>query len=152
MIIMLDQNLTHELVPDLNAHGNEHGLEFIPFPVYPHHGALDPEVVRIAQRNNAVAILTGDKSDFAAKKLYFGLLLRAGVSAAVIREYHLEVTSPELQLARVTPHLQSVANELRSAAEPLQITFRKERMQVRGLQEIIEEMEQQARARKTIKG
>jgi len=142
VIVMLDQNLTHELVPDLNAHGNEHGLEFIPFPVYPHHGALDPEVVQIAQRNNAVAILTGDKSDFAAKKLYFGLLLRAGVSAAVIREYHLEVTSPELQLARVTPHLQRVANELRSAAEPLQITFRKERMQVRGLQEIIEEMEQ----------
>jgi hypothetical protein len=71
-------------------------------------------------------------------------LLRAGVSAAVIREYHLEVTSPELQLARVTPHLRRVANELRSATEPLQITFRKERMQVRGLQEIIEEMEQQA--------
>ena len=117
-------------------------LEFIPFPVYPHHGALDPEVVQIAQRNNAVAILTGDKSDFAAKKLYFGLLLRAGVSAAVIREYHLEVTSPELQLARVTPHLQRMANELRSATEPLQITFRKGRMQVRGLQEIIEEMEQ----------
>ncbi len=70
---MLDQNLTHELVPELNAHGNEHGLEFIPFPVYPNHGALDPEVVQIAQRNNAVAILTGDKSDFAAKKLYFGL-------------------------------------------------------------------------------
>jgi predicted nuclease of predicted toxin-antitoxin system len=138
VIVMLDQNLTHELVPNLN----EHGLEFIPFPVYPHHGALDPEVVQIAQRNNAVAILTGDKSDFAAKKLYFGLLLRAGVSAAVIREYHLEVTSPELQLARVTPHLQRMANELRSATEPLQITFRKERMQVRGLQEIIEEMEQ----------
>jgi len=36
-----------------------------------------------------------------------------------------------------------MANELRSATEPLQITFRKERMQVRGLQEIIEEMEQQ---------
>jgi hypothetical protein len=35
-----------------------------------------------------------------------------------------------------------MANELRSATEPLQITFRKERMQVRGLQEIIEEMEQ----------
>lgn len=144
MIVMLDQNLTHELVPDLNAHGNEHGLDFIPFPVYPHHGALDPEVIRIAQQNNAVAILTGDKSDFAAKKLYFGLLLRAGVSAAVIREYHLEVTSPELQLARVIPHLRRVSNELRSASEPLQITFRKERVQVRGLQEIIEEMEGRA--------
>ena len=144
MIVMLDQNLTHELVLDLNVHGNEHGLEFIQFPVYPHHGAKDPEVVRIARQNNAVAILTGDKSDFAAKKLYFGLLLRAGVSAAVIREYHLEVTSPELQLARVTPHLRKVAAALHSATEPLQITFRKERMQVRGLQEIIEEMEQQA--------
>jgi hypothetical protein len=44
-------------------------------------------VVRIAQQKNDVAILTGDKSDFAARKLYFGLLLRAGVSAAVIREY-----------------------------------------------------------------
>jgi predicted nuclease of predicted toxin-antitoxin system len=141
VIVMLDQNLTHELVPVLNTHGNEYDLEFIPFPVYPHHGALDPEVVRLAQCNNAVAILTGDKSDFAAKKLYFGLLLRAGVSAAVIREYHLEVTSPELQLARVIPHLQRVSNELRSASEPLQITFRKERMQVRGLQEILEEME-----------
>ena len=29
---MLDQNLTHVLVPDLNASGTEHGLEFIPFP------------------------------------------------------------------------------------------------------------------------
>lgn len=141
---MLDQNLTHELVPDLNAHGNKYGLEFIPFPVYPHHGAKDPEVVRIAQENDAVTILTGDKSDFAAKKFYFGLLLQAGVSAAVIREYHMEVTSPELQLSRVAPHLQRVASELRSASEPLQITFRKERMQVRGLQEIIEEMERVA--------
>ena len=64
----------------------------------------------------------------------------------MIREYHLEVTSPELQLARVTPHLQRMANELRSATEPLKITFRRERMQVRGLQEIIEEMEQQFRS------
>jgi len=50
----------------------------------------------------------------------------------------------DYQLSRVTPHLRRVANELRSATEPLQITFRKERMQVRGLQEIIEEMEQRA--------
>ena len=144
MIVMLDQNLTHELVPDLNAHGNEYDLDFIPFPVNPHHGALDPEVIQIAQGNNALAILTGDKSDFAAKKLYFGLLLQAGVSAAVIREYHLEITSPELQLARVAPHLRRVGNELRGATEPLQITFRKDRVQVRGLQEIIEEMEGRA--------
>lgn len=137
---MLDQNLTHVLVPDLNAHGNEYDLEFIPFPSE-HNGALDDEVVRIARRNNAVALLTGDKSDFAAKKFYFGLLLQAGVSAAVIREYHLEVTSPELQFSRVAPHLRKMSSALRSASEPLQITFRKERMQVRGLQEIIREME-----------
>lgn len=143
MIVLLAQNLTHELVPDLNAHGNELGLEFVPFPDYSHHGALDPEVVRIAQRKDAVAILTGDKSDFAAKKLYFQLLLQAGVSAAVIREYHLEITSPELQLSRVVPHLRKVSSELRNASEPLQITFRKERVQIRGLQEIIKEMEGQ---------
>lgn len=144
MKVMLDQNLTHVLVPSLNEHGNEHGLDFIPFPVYPHHGALDPEVVRIAERNNAAAILTGDKSDFAAKKLYFRLLLQAGISAAVIREYHLEVTSPELQLSRVVPHLSKMARALDDTSEPLQITFRKERMQIRGLQAIIQEMEGRA--------
>jgi hypothetical protein len=141
---MLDQNLTHVLVPSLNVHGNEYDLEFIPFPVYPHHGARDSEVVEIAERNHAIAILTGDKSDFAAKKFYFRLLLQAGISAAVIREYHLEVTSPELQLSRVIPHLSRMSKVLESENEPLQITFRKDRMQVRGLQEIIREMEGQA--------
>lgn len=137
---MLDQNLTHVLVPDLNAAGNEHGLRFIPFPAE-HHGALDDEVVRIAKRAGAIAILTGDKSDFAAKKLYFGLMLQAGVSAAVIREYASDQTSPELQLSRVIPHLPGMASALQDAGEPVQVTFRRERMQVRGLREIIREME-----------
>ena len=143
MKIMLDQNLTHVLVPDLNASGNEYGLEFIPFPTE-YHGALDDEVVRLAERNGATAILTGDKSDFAAKKLYFGLMLQAGVSAAVIREYASDRTSPELQLSRVIPHLPGMASASRDADEPLQVTFRRERMQVRGLQEIIREMEGRA--------
>lgn len=132
MIVILDQNLTHELVTNLNAHGTDCGLEFIPSPVYPHHGAKDPEVVSIAQQNDAVAILTGDKSNFAAKKFYFGLLLQAGALATVIREYHGEVTFPELQLSRVAPHLQKVAGKLQSASEPLQIIFCKEHMRVRG--------------------
>lgn len=97
---MLDQNLTPELVEPLNAHGNEHGLTFLPFPPE-RYGALDPEVVRIAERLEVAAVLTGDKSDFAAKRFYFGLLLRAGVSAVVIREYASDDTSPELQLERV---------------------------------------------------
>ncbi len=140
---MLDQNLTHELVPDLNESGNEHGLEFIRFPAE-HHGALDDEVVRLAKGKGAIAILTGDKSDFAAKKLYFGLMLQAGVSAAVIREYASDQTSPELQLSRVVPHLAAMESALRGMREPLQVTFRRERMQVRGLEEIIQEMEGRA--------
>ncbi len=143
MIVMLDQNLTHVLVPDLNAHGDEHGLEFIPFPAE-HHGALDDEVVRIARRNDAVAILTGDKSDFATKVVYFRLMLQAGVAAAVIREYASDETSPELQLSRVVPHLAQMAAALRDASEPVQITFRRTRMHARGLQEIVEEMEGRA--------
>jgi hypothetical protein len=105
---MLDQNLTPELVGRLNAHGNEHGLVFVPFPPE-RYGALDPKVVRIAEDLEVAAVLTGDKSDFAAKKLYFGLLLQAGVSVAVIREYASDDTSPELQLERVVPHLAEMA-------------------------------------------
>ena len=92
---MLDQNLTPELVGSLNAHGDEHGLVFVAFPPE-RYGALDPEVVRIAEDLEVAAVLTGDKSDFAAKKLYFGLLLQAGVCGAVIMEYALDETFPEL--------------------------------------------------------
>jgi predicted nuclease of predicted toxin-antitoxin system len=135
--VMLDENLSPELANRLNRYAKEHGCTFIPFPPQD-YGIPDEEVPSICQRENAAALLTADRRDFAAKDVYRRGLVEAGVSVAVMKTYASEEFTLEAQLFRVLEYLPDFVDALRDTHAPLQISLDKSQMRRTTLQDVLE--------------
>jgi hypothetical protein len=136
--IMLDENLSPELAVKLNRNSGRHGCTFIPFPPQD-YGASDGDVPNVCRREGAVALLTADRRDFAAKDVYFRGLVDAGVSVAVLKTYAAEEFTVEAQYFRMYEFLPRLVEVLTDATEPLQISLGKTRLRRTTLQDLLQE-------------
>lgn len=144
MKILSDEDLVWtELTNRLDNLGAQYGCNFIALP-NAHRGIATPdeEVARICRREGASALLTANYKDFAAKLVYYQALLRAGVSAIVLRQPNPRMEDPDIdyQLALVEPHLQKIVKQLENTNEPLLFIINKSGLRVRRLQDLIHQL------------
>ena len=138
MRIMLDENLSPDLANKLNKNSGRYECTFVPFPPQD-YGTPDEDVPGVCRRENAVALLTADRKDFAAKAVYFRGLVNAGVSVAVMKTYAAEDFTIEAQVFRVLDFLPQLVKALTDTMEPLQISLGKTRIRVTTLQDLLQE-------------
>ncbi len=142
MKILSDEDTAwDELMVRLDALGSAYGCSFVPFPL-PYRGRKipDEEVPGICRREDATALVTINRKDFAARLPYYQALLSEGVSAIVLRQPNPKVDTPDVdyQVALVQPHLQNIVRRLRQTDEPLLFVLSKGSMRVRRLQDLID--------------
>jgi len=102
-------------------------------------GFDDDDLPEVCRREGAVALLTNNKEDFGVEVALYRALIKAGVSAIVLRLPNPQVEKPDLAFltSRVVKHLRKIVRELENANESLSLTVRKDRVKVDSVQELL---------------
>lgn len=126
------------LAANLNVEGKRYGIAFRVLPESA-EGFDDDDLPEVCRKEGAIALLTNNKVDFGVEVALYRALIKAGVSAVVLRLPNSRVEKPDLAwlTARLTKHLRSIVRELEKATESLSITVRKDRVSVRSIQELL---------------
>src|SRR5215217_4192307 len=135
----MDENLSSPaLATNLNTHAKQYGCVF---HLLPQHamGFDDDDLPEVCRREGAVALLTNNKEDFGVEVALYRALIKAGVSAIVLRLPNPQVEKPDLAFltSRVVKHLRKIVRELENANESLSLTVRKDRVKVDSVQELL---------------
>ena len=131
----MDEDLSSPvLAARLNALSEESGCTFRILPEYA-EGFDDAELPEVCRQEDAIAILTHDKSDFGAEIAVQQAVVTAGVSVVMLRLPNQKTQRPDIDIlaGRITRHLPSIVQALEDAQDSLLITVRKDKVNPRNL-------------------
>jgi hypothetical protein len=137
----MDENLSSPaLAANLNAESQRHGCTFQVLPEDA-AGFDDDDLPGICRREGAIALLTNNKDDFGVEIALYQALIAANISAVVLRLPNDRTERPDLDwsTSRMLKHLPKIVGELENANESLSLTVRKDKVSIRGMQELLQQ-------------
>lgn len=139
MNVLMDENLSGlDLADTLNAHSEQYGCTYVPFPRETHQGADDLDLPEIAKEAGAAALLSINVRDFGAKEQYFRALVAAGVSVVSLRIRNQDKGDIEYIKSTLIEHTRKIARVLSTTTESVVISVDKSSARPASLREIID--------------